>query len=305
MVAAPRTVGCRGLATGWIREGRGSLTDRSNRLGRARTPARHYPFTLERLRHAGLLSCRASGGVGVVLVSRQWLLGKGARSGCRNPAFASRELSRGAVSVDRLTIGGAFLCAGGVATLRVRRTSHRACLQYGMSGSHRCDEGGRQCRPTRPGARRSLRHRATKQVASRYDLIELYVERRSHDRPTATVAPICGPARSFMTVRQRHMDAFPIRLARAVAGVERPAGDRRRSADDTRSLPVVVGCNGSRCGSGYRLGVHHQMRSGKAVAFSEARSERWGRADVSKLAGALGLGRSQARLAAHAVRLDQ
>ena len=47
----------------------------------------------------------------------------------------------------------------------------------------------------------------------------------------------------------------------------------RRS--DTGSLPVVVGCNGSRCGSGYRLGVYHQMRSGKAVAFSEARSGRW------------------------------
>ena len=47
-----------------------------------------------------------------------------------------------------------------------------------------------------------------------------------------------------------------------------------------------------------------KMRSGKAVAFSEARSERLGRADVSKLAGALGLGWSQAGLTGHAVRID-
>lgn len=77
----------------------------------------------------------------------------------------------------------------------------------------------------------------------------------------------------------------------------------RRS--DTRGLPVVVGCNGSRCGSDYTLGVYHQMCSGKVVASSEASSERLGRADVSELAGARGLGRSQARLPSHAVRLDQ
>lgn len=101
--AASRAVWVPGLRLGWTKEGRGALTGVKNRLaGRARL-ARLYPFTMCGLRHGDLLPLRTAGGVELELVCRQRAGERGARSGRRDWAFASRKLKlEGARSSRRI-----------------------------------------------------------------------------------------------------------------------------------------------------------------------------------------------------------